>query len=373
MKVIGLMPVRNEAWIVDRTLTALTAVCDHVLVADQHSDDGTRRILARHAPKVQVMDNDLPTHSTRVRWQLLEAARDYAGQNLLLFTDADEVLSANILEGDLLRRLTSLPPGTAVRVELVNLWRSPRLWRRDGSVWSDRWMEIGLRDDRRVRYGPAPHPADHNLRVPPCPRSETFKELKLLHFQFVQFDRMLSKQRRYRAMEAVELGRQRAPEINLRYCITRDERRCRLAPIRREWTDGWTRRGVDLTHLPTSELYWYDVDVLRRFAERGAGYFAPVDLWTVNWERKRQLALADGRDGLPSQPVRDPRSLEQRLYHAYLRRFYRTPPWRDPLGALGAPWRWARRGLRAVGLRRRHLQRFGLTGREPKPKGVPGP
>jgi hypothetical protein len=309
------------------------------------------------------MDNDSATHSTRVRWSLLQAARDYEGENLLLFTDADEILSANLLEGDLLDRLTSLRPGTAVRLELVNLWRSPLRWRCDGSPWADRWMDIGWRDDRRASYREPTETLDHNPRIPDCRQRQTFQDLKLLHLQFVVFSRMLSKQRRYRALEAVELGPQKAEEVNLRYCRTRDEGGLRLAPVDPTWTEGWARRGVDLTCFEERDLYWFDVDVLRCFARHGAAYFAPVDLWDTDWEAKRCLAAQRGFAGVPASPIRDPRSLEQRCYHAYLHGHFRTPPWRDPAELWRAPARWARAGFRATGLRRRHLERLGLRPR----------
>ena len=47
--VIALAPVRNEAWILERYLRCAALWADHVVVADQGSDDGCREIAAAHA------------------------------------------------------------------------------------------------------------------------------------------------------------------------------------------------------------------------------------------------------------------------------------------------------------------------------------
>jgi hypothetical protein len=44
MKVIAMMPVRNEAWILPHSLACLSAFCDVILVSDQDSEDESREI-----------------------------------------------------------------------------------------------------------------------------------------------------------------------------------------------------------------------------------------------------------------------------------------------------------------------------------------
>lgn len=354
------MPTRNESWILDRTLRTLSTFCDVIIVADQMSTDGTREILKCHAPKVILLENQSTTHSTTIRWKLLAAAREYDGWNFILYTDADEILSSNILNGNIKDRLISLTPGTSILIELVNLWRSPKMWRNDRSVWSKRWMEIGFRDNRCLQYGPIDCALDHNRRLPMVEKVEPMDDVKLLHFQFVAFERMLSKQRWYRALEAVEYGVVQAERINLYYCRTRDERTLHLDPIKLEWTDGWKEMGVDLEYFEAPDLCWYDVEVLRYFREKGTPYFSAIDLWDVNWESKRRLAKSYGYSGIPDEPIVDPRPFEHRLYHAYLHRFIRTPPWRDPIDFTMMPYRWLKKAVRWTGLRRSHLERIGL-------------
>jgi hypothetical protein len=51
MKIIALMPVRNEAWVLPHSLACLSAFCDVILVNDQSSEDESREI-CRRFPKV---------------------------------------------------------------------------------------------------------------------------------------------------------------------------------------------------------------------------------------------------------------------------------------------------------------------------------
>src|SRR5437773_8466501 len=51
MKTIALVPVRNDAWILEHSLACWSAFCDAIIVSDQDSTDGSRDIYKRF-PKV---------------------------------------------------------------------------------------------------------------------------------------------------------------------------------------------------------------------------------------------------------------------------------------------------------------------------------
>jgi glycosyltransferase involved in cell wall biosynthesis len=360
MKIIALMPVKNEAWIIGRTLSVLARFCDHIIVADQRSTDGTSEILKEFSPKVTVVDNPSATHSTNIRWRLLEEARNFDGDNFIFCFDADEIPSANIVTPGVLEALVDILPGTALEIPWIQLWRDPLQWRDDGSVWSQKWILAGFRDDRAVQYGPILSLNDHNSRIPACRRLVRAGSIKLLHYQFVLFERSRAKQCWYRAAEAVALGGEKAAGINFYYRVVRDEREVGLSPVLPAWIAGWQQLGIDLETFSEEPLYWYDVEVLRWFKEKTPAYFAPIDLWDLNWEAKRRLALARGIEGMPAEPVIDPRNWEQKLYHAYLAHFQRHPFWRDPRELA----RLAHEGLkwcaRELGVKRRHLEHLGL-------------
>src|SRR4051812_27068773 len=96
MKVISLLPVRNEAWVLEHALSCLSAFSDIVIVSDQGSTDGSQDI-CRRFPKAILIDgsrgDDVDRLRVGARWRLLDAARGYDGNNLLWCTDADELVS----------------------------------------------------------------------------------------------------------------------------------------------------------------------------------------------------------------------------------------------------------------------------------------
>jgi glycosyltransferase involved in cell wall biosynthesis len=235
-QIIAMMPVRNEAWILERTLRTLTAFCDHIIVADHHSTDNTKEILKKYAPQVIVIGPQEKKFSTRIRWHLLDVARDFEGDNFIFVPDADEIFTANILEPEILGELTDVRPGTGIEIQFIHLWRSPVRWRNDESTWGPRlfWKSRAFRDDRMLKYPPNTNPLDHNPSIPLCRLTQRHEKVKVMHFQFVLYERMLAKQRWYRATEAYESPPDQAERINQYYIITRDERRAVMEPIKPE-------------------------------------------------------------------------------------------------------------------------------------------
>ncbi len=207
------------------------------------------------------------------------------------------------------------------------------------------------------------------MRIPVCHNTIRTDLIKVLHYQWVLFERKRSKEAWYRIIEVMASGKG-MEEINYYYRVSRDERKVRLSPVDPEWVAGWQELGIDLEHIEDGPLYWYDVEVLRYFAEKGTAYFAPLDLWDVDWEQKRLLALNQGYEGIPADPIRDPRTWEQKLSHAYLTRVQRNPFWRDPSDLIRLADLGLRKLAKGLGLKRKHLGPLGevVTGRYTPPQ-----
>jgi len=91
--IIVITPVRNEAWVLDAFLTCTSSWADYIILADQHSDDGTREIAQKYE-KVILIDN--PTqewYEYLCRTKLLEEAAKISGDKIIFGLDADEFLS----------------------------------------------------------------------------------------------------------------------------------------------------------------------------------------------------------------------------------------------------------------------------------------
>ncbi len=123
---------------------------------------------------------------------------------------------------------------------------------------------------------------------------------------------MLSKQRYYRVLERVQSNNADYSQYtNLVSSATYDERKLLLDQVPCAWVGPWRNLGIEIEHVPESDLYWYDVEVLRFLNQYGAKYFSNLDIWDVNWEAKRILALDKGFEKMPNLTIVDPRNLEQ--------------------------------------------------------------
>jgi glycosyltransferase involved in cell wall biosynthesis len=354
MKLIATIPVRNEEWILERNLQTLSHFCDVIIVADQQSTDMTTEV-CRGYDRVVIIHNTSPLLNAELsgsRQLMLNAARDYDGMNIILAVDADEIVTATVLDSVAWQNaLDALQPGRSLLLQWIILWRDPGRYRNDASVWSNNWKQFVFRDDRQTDFSSFP---EQGPRIPSpfAEKALRLDEVKVLHYQFVSWQRMLSKQRHYRVLERIVYPDKSTVEINGLYVITRDERNMVLEDVPAEWVTPWQERGIDLEHFAEAPLYWYDVEVLRFFRQYGVQCFAALDIWDVDWEQKRQLALAQDQDGMPDEPINDPRSWSLRRYHAYLRENYHTPrlvyyALRVPLGRrlLGWPaWMGSREG-----------------------------
>lgn len=346
------MTVRNEEWILRQHLQALSNICDQIFLIDHASTDSTEAI-ARSFSRVRYVRTDgveTPGEGSR---QALALAREAFAGAVMILLDADEILSAQALESPFRARLEALEPGTILELPWITLWKHPRRYRDDSSRWSDLWTQRIFRDDGRADYAPL-----DRLHEPRLPRLrgpiERLPDIKILHYQMVAHGRSVSKHAHYKIWHYLFEPPVPPAEINEMYSFVRDERNMRLTEVPDDWVRGWLERGLDLDRIEAQPLSWFDVDVLRYFASYGVERFADLDIWDVDWEKKRIDALATGIGGLPPVPVRDPRNLEQRLHHEFVKRFFVAPFWRAPQ-VLGRP---ARRLLKRIGLTR---DRLGLS------------
>src|SRR6478735_6483087 len=110
--IIVLVPVKNEAWVLKTFLECTSLWADHIIVADQSSEDASREI-ATAFPKVTLIDNPQREYSEVGRQRLLlQAARRVPGPRLLVAIDADEMISANILDSPEWKVALDQPAGT---------------------------------------------------------------------------------------------------------------------------------------------------------------------------------------------------------------------------------------------------------------------
>lgn len=305
--VICLTPVKNEAWILERFLQAASLWADYIIVADQQSSDASREIAASF-PKVTLVDNRETTYNEQRRQQLLiDTARSVAPQGLLIALDADEFLTANVFTSVAWQRVKEAPPGTViefrwanVRPDLRHYWLSPTI-----HPW-------GFVDDGRPHSGRE----IHSVRVPRPPGAPTITldDIRVLHYQYANWERMQSKHRWYQCWERVRYPKRRAVDIYRLYHHMDYIPARQLSPIPREWVDGYTAHGIDLSSFAPSALYWWDREVLALFAQYGTRTFRREAVWDFDWTSVARHVYGDD-----APAISDPRGLFDRLMHGWLR------------------------------------------------------
>ncbi len=304
--VICLTPTRNESWIVDRFLAAARTWATHLIVADQHSTDGTWETLTR-TPGVEAVVNDSPAYDESHRQRLLlSRARAIPGRRILLGLDADEALSANARRSPEWAKLESAAPGTILRFRWANVLPGFR------QVWfPPEPRPFGFVDDGSPHHGTA----IHSPRVPQPPGAPTldFEDIVVLHFQYVAWERMVSKQRWYQAWEYTREGRKGPLDLFRQYHHMHGSwAPAELQPLRPEWLAGYARAGVDFHALKPEPVTWWDREVVQLLRHHGPRHFRRVAIWNHDW------AAVAAHLGIADAQLHDPRSVVEKIVHRLL-------------------------------------------------------
>ncbi len=324
MKVIALLPVKNEAWIIEHTLASLSGFCDVILVNDQQSIDGTREIAARF-PKAVWIESAESHICEQARWRLWDVARDYDGTNLVWCTDADELVSPKLARRFIDEHRAELTGGAVVDSLYCHFWNSPDRYRTGlGGAYAPHLKPIAIVDDRRANYDRSRALPLHEERVPIAAGARRVKaeHLPVLHLQWLLPNRSQMRQAWYRCREWMQGGRT-AASINEQYARTLPERYVPTAAVPPEWIDDVTLPETSVDAQPS----WHEADILKWFDERGLAFFEPVEVWGVRrlrqeFRKRMGRNPRPDRSYLPSRVVRA-RTLGRRVLSAAKRRMIR--------------------------------------------------
>jgi glycosyltransferase involved in cell wall biosynthesis len=190
-KIVATIPVRDEEWILSKTLTDLSTYIDEIVILDDGSMDRTPEII-RSFPKVTAIHTNPPgtkpfgngQESTN-RNKLLQMARQ-RGAEVVLQLDADEIFE----DAMGLELPNLLAKKSSVKFPILHLWGDTEHFRVDGEYGSFiRYRLYWMRD--RLRFSPQPIIA--TLRG--WDRRNKYKSnIRLIHYGWLKQDKHL---RRY--------------------------------------------------------------------------------------------------------------------------------------------------------------------------------
>ncbi len=307
--IICLTPVKNEAWILDRFLKCASLWADHIIIADQFSDDGSREIAQKYS-KVILINNPMTTYNEyEMRGLLFDEARKIPGPRLLIALDADEMLTANFLESPEWQKILNVKPGTVIGFRLVNI--KPDLT----SYWSPNPMFLfGFMDDGSEYQGSKIH--TFRIPIPDTSSRIMLNKIKVLHYQFTDWDRMESKHRWYQCWERLNNPKRRPIDIYRQYhhmyAIALND----IQKLQPEWFLGYKQQGIDMFSVNRQEFYRWDKEVLVYFNEYGTAKFRREAIWDVNW---LEIATKVNPDS-SKIGIYDPRNSIEKHIHSWLKK-----------------------------------------------------
>lgn len=306
--IVCIMPVKNEAWILERSLSCASRWADHIVIADQCSTDGSQDIARRFA-KVVLVDNVSEDYSEAERQDLLlKKAREYPSPRLLISLDADEVLTANYAFSAEWASVLRASPGTVIDMRRANL--APSL--------GEYWLEAGDYGRGFMDDGSGHAGTDIHGPLLPEPHSATrlkLREVKLLHYQYTDWDRMKRKHRWYECWERLNHAWRSPTDIYRQYHHMDASVALALRPVPKDWLEGYLESGIDMSSVRHEPVVWFDRDVHDWLHAYGPERFRRDAVWDP--DPASLCALLGCSDD--SGPLRDERRMADRAVHRWLR------------------------------------------------------
>jgi glycosyltransferase involved in cell wall biosynthesis len=311
---ICLTPIKNEAWILDRFLQCASTWADHIIIADQLSTDGSREIAAKYE-KVILIDNNSTQFNELDRQKLLiKTARQFPTPSIFIALDADEILSANFQNSPEWKTLLNSSPGTVFQFERMEIFSSPLSYLKSSSPFLP-----GYFDDGSDHLGTLIH--SPRIPLPPNARRVFFQDIKVLHYQYTDWDRMKSKHRWYKCWEMINQPDRRAIDIFRQYHHMDVLSKDLIHTVPSHWISGYESLGIDMTSVVIEPYYWWDLEVLCWIEKYGSNFFSKHYIWDVNWQY-----LAESLDqAKASNDFRDPRSKIEKMIHRWLQKSQASP------------------------------------------------
>jgi glycosyltransferase involved in cell wall biosynthesis len=294
MKIVAIMPVRNEDWVLGLSARALLKWVDELVILDHCSTDGTDDIIydlsKNYGRIVRVFEHDPKWEEMRHRQRLLDVART-CGATHIVTIDADEVLSGNLLPyaRDI---VGNTPPGMVLQLPWITCRDSIYQHHRSG-LWAEQHASMAFVDDPKLHWQQRNGYDFHN-RAPMGRPEVPFKPIShlqggILHLQYSNRRRLLAKQALYKLTEIIRWpGRDSIDVINARYnwsVYGQAQKPDWMSPLSFDLQvtpENWWEGYEDLMqHLHLDAAPWQEAECRKLIEQHGRAKFAGLDLFGV--------------------------------------------------------------------------------------------
>ena len=292
MKIVALLPFKNEEWCLPSYLHNTIKVVDEIIAIDDGSTDNSLKILEDAGAKVYSSEKLRNFNSGwsegSIRAELLKLGRESGGTHFVCL-DADESFTNNFVEISK-KSISELRPGEKIAMQWLALWKSYTHYRHDSTVWSNNWKDFVVADSPELTYNSKQH---MHLGRTPLGDHESGKShwisyppnyAAVMHFQFSVYNNFQLKQCWLRCSELIqEPGTEGA--INAKYSITLLDQGVGLQEMPKEWYDGVPFPIVDNFDPEWNEDKFLRKDLLpgimKYFDDYGTDYFKGLDIWHI--------------------------------------------------------------------------------------------
>lgn len=265
---IVLTPVRDEEWIIESFLKSTLLWADHIILSDQMSNDNTRQIASKF-PNVEVIENTSTVfNESENRRRLLAKAREITQDAVIFFLDADERLTASILNTDVQEQILGLPPGTAIQINFANVTPEMLYW--EVEINPVAFVDDGRESDSQGEIH-FPRTTFENFV-----KTAEFENLKLIHLQYLDIDRVRSKHRWYQMWEFLNIPNTKPVKLYRKYHHMDSIPKELLLPIPQSWLSEYEMRGIGIFDYLKMDEFWWDSEVNKWFSEHGTRKFRRI-------------------------------------------------------------------------------------------------
>lgn len=244
MRIVCVMPVRNEDWVLGLTGRAALMWCDAILFLDNGSTDETPRIIAeicgeQDRDRTAVLRLDGEWREMEHRQVMLQQAREMGATHIAML-DADEIITGNLVP----QMHSVIPSASGWTLDLPQFNIHGFLdYAVSGGVWANNFTPVLFRDDPRLHWCAAADGYQHHARAPMGMRLRRYRPFNrgdggVMHLQMLDERRLKAKHLLYQINEMLRWpGRKTAAQVREQYslAIYGDSAGFPVSPIKTSW------------------------------------------------------------------------------------------------------------------------------------------
>jgi hypothetical protein len=288
MRLIAMLPVRNEDWILELSARAALLWCDAIVILNHASRDTTAVIILKllHEfgnDRVKLKFVDGGWDEMQHRQRMLTMAREFGATHMAI-VDADEILTGNLL-GSIRSHIESMPGGRILQLPGYNLRGGLHRYHANG-IWGDRWFSLAFADDKRLGWAGDRfhHREPSGVSLMPC-RTIAQGQGGIMHLWGASERRLVAKHALYKMTETLRWPAKSKADIDQQYSQAifpsanrHFDQNWEYAAVPADW---WAPYADLLPSVHLDAVPWQEQACRDMVAEHGPERFAGLDLFDV--------------------------------------------------------------------------------------------